>query len=627
MALAVPKGRAMDNEIIDISQAIVPIPVREPGDDADQIELDDAAGAAMFKDYNWTEPEARQLSTEPPEARRLRSVPPMPTGMKDALAEADARIRESRLPIKIRPEEYEVTAEAVAALAAHPNIYQRAGMLVQVVRDPAPASSFVRPPGAPRIVMLGTAATRERMTETANWLTWSTPAKQWLPVHPPDWAVAQVHGRGHWPGILPLEAVIETPILRPDGTILDTAGYDASTGILYEPTGTFPSVSDSPSRDDARNAAAALLGIVEDFPFETPAHRAAWLAAILTPFARFAFRGPSPLFLIDANTRGAGKSLLADIIGTIALGRPMARMSKPEKEEEWPKKITSIALCGDPMILIDNVNGMLGGATLDTVLTGTEWTDRVLGTNQMVRLPLLATWYATGNNVALGGDTLRRTLHIRLQTAMEHPETRAGFQHPRILAWIATERPRLVFAALMVLRAFCVAGRPGGLRPWGSFDGWSDMVRGAVVFAGLPDPVLATEALREQSDAEMGALKDLLMGLREMNPGTAGLTVREIIGRLENSSQSFARMRNALDELAPQKGGKYDARAVGRALRRYRERVVDVEGFRLALRQTRLNRDGVAQWGVFETTPAETTPETTPAETTPAEATSSPEHH
>ncbi len=42
---------------------------------------------------------------------------------------------------------------------------------------------------------------------------------------------------------------------------------------------------------------------------------------------------------------------------------------------------------------------------------------------------------------------------------------------------------------LTILGAYVQAGRPSmNLRHWGSFEGWSDLVRGAVVFAGLPDP-------------------------------------------------------------------------------------------------------------------------------------------
>ncbi len=46
-------------------------------------------------------------------------------------------------------------------------------------------------------------------------------------------------------------------------------------------------------------------------------------------------------------------------------------------------------------------------------------------------------------------------------------------------------------AALTILRAFHVAGRPDQrISPWGSFTAWSKLVRGALVWAGLPDPII-----------------------------------------------------------------------------------------------------------------------------------------
>ena len=50
-----------------------------------------------------------------------------------------------------------------------------------------------------------------------------------------------------------------------------------------------------------RVAAIALSDVVCDFPFKSDAHRSAWIASLLTPLARYAFTGPAPLFLMDAN--------------------------------------------------------------------------------------------------------------------------------------------------------------------------------------------------------------------------------------------------------------------------------------------------------------------------------------
>ena len=91
--------------------------------------------------------------------------------------------------------------------------------------------------------------------------------------------------------------------------------------------------------------------MVSDFPFASDMHRAAWLAALLTPLARPAFDGPAPLFLVDANVRAAGKGLSLEVISRIVTGNPFPVISYPvnpnDGEEELRKKITSFLLYGD----------------------------------------------------------------------------------------------------------------------------------------------------------------------------------------------------------------------------------------------------------------------------------------
>ena len=191
--------------------------------------------------------------------------------------------------------------------------------------------------------------------------------------------------------------------------MLQTAGYDPATAIVYRPLIDFPRIPDAPTRDQAVAAVAALVEVVQDFPYATEAHRAGWVAALLTTLSRYAFPGPAPLFLFDANLRGCGKSLQTDAVAVITTGRPMARMSLPRDDDETRKRITAIALAGEPLVLIDNINGTLGNASLDAALTATSWSDRILGETTMASgIPLYSTWFATGNNVAIAADTARR---------------------------------------------------------------------------------------------------------------------------------------------------------------------------------------------------------------------------
>lgn len=540
----------------------------------------------------------------------LRVVPPA-SPLDKSISELEAENDKLRPVVHISTDEHRVTEKAIRALAAEPSVYQRSGRLVHVVRDESKLAGLIRPPNAPRIVAMPSGALRQKLVSAAKWMKHSKQEAMYVPAHPPDWAVQQVADAGEWPGIRPLEAVVETPVIRPDGSVIALRGYDNATGILFEPTATFLPVLDSVDRVAAVAAVNELLDVVKDFPFASPAHRSAWLAGALSPFARYAYSGPTPLFLFDANTRGAGKTLLADTVAMIASGRRMGRMVKPEREEEWTKKVTSLAMAGDSLVLLDNVVGTLGGATLDTVLTGTEWSDRMLGGNEMVRLPLLAIWYATGNNVVLNGDTIRRTCHIRIESPYEKPELREEFEHKDILEWIRRERPRLVRAALTVLRAYCLAGRPDqNLPSWGSFEGWSRIVRHALVWAGQPDPGLTRRELASSSDTEARALTDLLEGLVELGAIAPheGFTVRAILEKLDDDAEecrrfdrqpNFKRLRDALAELAPPAAGKgFDAKRVGASIRRFKGRIIDGA----CLDQGGNDRNGVARWVVRRVT-------------------------
>ena len=347
--------------------------------------------------------------------------------------------------------------------------------------------------------------------------------------------------------------------------------------------------------------------MVEDFPFASDVDRSAWLASLLTPLARHAFDGPAPLFAVSANIRGAGKTRLVRIASEIISGREpnlFGQLSGDEAEER--KRITALAMGGDPLVLIDNVSGAFGGPMLDAALTSTFWSDRILGVSSNARLPLACTWYATGNNLTFrtGSDTSRRTCLIRLDSD-EAPEERTGFTHADIIGHVQEHRRDLLGAALVVLRAWlfaCAHGAkmPHHAKPWGSFEAWSKVVRGAVLYAGLPDPGEARGSQDEQADAEVEAIGSLLDGVREIVHNLApdkGLTSAEIShaltrDALQGGSPRWEKLRSALEELHTGRALPFSTKAIAYLFRRLRGR--PVHGYRLAAWML----EGAQYWGV-----------------------------
>ncbi|MBV5269319.1 MAG: hypothetical protein JZU55_04595, partial [Afipia sp.] len=178
------------------------------------------------------------------------------------------------------------------------------------------------------------------------------------------------------------------------------------------------------------------------------------------------------------------------------------------------KRLFSVLLQNDPILLIDNVKRPIEGDALCTILTQSSWQSRILGENRKVAVPTNALFLASGNNLTFKGDMTTRALLCRMDARIERPETRRF--NVDLKAAIPKRRPELVAAALTVLRAFVVAGRPGldTLTPFGRFEEWSDLVRGALVWLGEPDPC-KTRNFIAVDDPERNDLEQLLAALQD----------------------------------------------------------------------------------------------------------------
>ena len=513
------------------------------------------------------------------------------------------RKKDTRPAIVITPNEGSVVAKATAALVTNQEsagVFARGGQLVRVLCDAdaaALARLIRREPGAPRIEVLPVPWVEVLLANVARWLI--PREDKWTHAFPPNFAVRAIATAGRWDGMRNLAGVVQTPVLRADGTVLVQPGFDEKTGLMYLPADAIPPIPANPSIDDARRALAMLLDVVADFPFELDVHKAVWLVALLTPFARWAFDGPVPLFLIEATTRGTGKTLLAHVIGIITTGRMLACMTLPEDEDERRKRITALALAGDRIILVDNVDGVLGGAALNAALTSTTWMDRILGASKTTgALPLYAIWVVTGNNASLGTDTVRRTMPIRLASQMENPEERTGFAHPELTAWVREQRGQFVTAALTILAAYWAAGCPRQEIPaMGSYEEWS-ILRHLCVWLGLADPLLAQREASSRSDSDAGELRGILAGVEDL-VGREWWTASGILKMLEQSDPPVepdrgATLRSTLIEYCPGPGGELPKpkRFAGR-LRHYLGRV---QGGRYLASQP--GSGGVAKWRV-----------------------------
>jgi hypothetical protein len=477
-----------------------------------------------------------------------------------------------------------VNDQVIQELAKRDDIFDHNGSLAVIVDEQVDGEQSRK-----TIQHLSLATLREIISETCRFFTWEktkegedVPAFQRIP----KWCYEAVLARGSWTGIRPIRGIVSCPVLRADGSILQTQGYDNDSGLYVDLTEAFPDITSDPTSEAVQQAVAALFDVVSDFPFKDSASRSGWLASLFTPLAREAYRGcTGPLFTFDANIRGSGKTLLADINSLIVTGREATRLTAPQNDEEARKRITALVNDSDRIVLIDNITGRFGCASLDAALTGTVWKDRRLGHTELIEAPLRMTWYASGNNVILAADTARRVCHIRLESPLENPEDRSGFKYADIRKHVRQNRPALLAAALTIVRGYIATGRPDQhLKPWGSFEGWSDLVRASIVWCGLSDPGETRTELRLTSDSEAGSLRQMLAAVAHVDQDQHGLRTSDMLKIANARDNAYAAddvemMREAIEMFCGRSIVKASAQHLGNQLSHFRNRVVDQMAF------------------------------------------------
>ena len=450
-----------------------------------------------------------------------------------------------------------------------------------------------------RILEVGEHALLEAMTVAADWERYDARKRKCTAIDAPmGVARAYLQRIGRWK--LPvLAGIIDAPTLRPDGSILSSPGYDQETGLLLVTDGTaFPSVPDQPTKVEAIAALRVLSTLVANFPFVDAASQAVALSAILTACIRSSLPA-APMHAFSAPTAGSGKSKLVDIASVIATGREAGVISQGRTEEELEKRLGALLLASDRVIAIDNCEAPLGGEFLCCALTQSVVRARILGRSEAPELPSDAFITATGNNLILAGDLARRAVLCRLDPKEERPELRRFHSDP--VAIVKADRGRYLVAALTVLRAFHVAKRPVRPDPLGSYEVWSDWVRGALIWLGEDDPVATMEGVRK-SDPKLDALTAVLEQWDWVGYGP--VSVRDVIDvatKQVSPSTMYARpeflypdLREASLAVAGE-GGAINSKRLGKWLAGNQDRIV--QGRRLIRAGV---SGGIARWRMEE---------------------------
>lgn len=482
---------------------------------------------------------------------------------------------DGRMMVEWSDNEQTVIEMTLPALKSIDNLFQRGDQIVETVTGPHPIAKHTR---TVRVEPISLAKLRALVSGRVAYYRDSDRGE--IPVRITNTIASQIHTWRQYPDVRELYSVCEFPFLRPDGTICQENGYDESTATFLE-TNLNVSVKDAPSHKDASDARDRLLSLVREFEFHhgddgNSSSVSAWLAGLLTLFARPAIRGCVPLFIFEASIQGAGKTRLVDVITTIAFGRTIPRNSWPTREEEVAKSLTAIAMSGVPAVLFDNVKTLLGGPSLEAFVTSETWKSRILGeSRETSELPIRQTLFATGNNASFTLDIARRSCFVRLEPNHEDPSSRS-FEIPDLLRHVEKNRDQLASDVLTILRGYWQSGMDSEMPAWGGFEDWSNLVRGALIWLGMPDPYDGTKAAKSEANSH-DLLPDLIAALDECGMGDdKQLSSRELIARSQESKDGiflYPSLRDVLDSGCH--GRKLNSKLVGQFLKRFEGRIYE----------------------------------------------------
>ncbi len=492
--------------------------------------------------------------------------------VRDLLRFLDVAVSDARMKPKIlvvSGEIHRIVDRAEFELARTGRHYQRGCQIVTVVTDPGTRETLVQDVSQPALV--------RALAGVATWERFDGRSEQWVRTDPPARHAGVLFDSSGYPHLPVLAGLTRQPYLRPDGSLMTTAGYDSASGMFGVFNPRQFSIPDRPTRKQAEAALAALDELLAEFSFPRESDRAAALAAVLTAAVRPSLPH-APMFHARAHSVGSGKSYLCALISAFATPQRGTPTTFPADDEECRKLLLAELLRAPAVIEFDNLTGdLVAHKSLCTALTSENISGRILGVSKTATVGTRALFLSSGNNVGPVQDMTRRCITIHLDPACEVPAART-FKRPDLVRDVLGDRGRYVSAALTIVRAWIVDGRPQtACKSLAGFGEWSDLCRQPLLWLGLADPTESVfEAMAEDPDRET---LDRLLTAWQAVFGRAPAMVREAVRiSSEFGADANVELSEVLRDIADERGA-INRKRLGRWIKRHAGRIVNGRRF------------------------------------------------
>jgi len=485
------------------------------------------------------------------------------------LLEIEPSMARMKPTIRVIPGEMNRVVDAAEReLAQLQRYYQRGGLIVTVVTDPGTRET--------RVMDIGQQALVRALASTATWERFDARSRNWLGTDPPARHAAVLFDSCSYPHLPLLIGLARQPYLRPDGSLMNVAGYDQSSGMFGAFDAREFNVPEAPTRQQADAALELLKNLLAEFSFFDDSDLAATLAAMLTAAIRPSLPH-APMFHIRAHSVGSGKSYLCELITAFATPQRGTPTTLPSDDEECRKMLLAGLLRAPAVMEFDNLTGdLLAHKSLCTVLSSEFMSGRILGVSKTTTVNTRVLFLSSGNNVGPVHDMTRRCLTIRLDPGCETPAARS-FKRPELVRDVLSERGLYVSAALTIVRAWITANRPKTTcKSLAGYADWSELCRQPLLWLGCADPAVSVfEAMSD--DPDRGTLDRLLTSWQRVFGKTPAM-VRDAVKQASVFKEEHQELGEVLREIAGERG-EINRRKLGWWIRRNSGRIVNGRRF------------------------------------------------
>jgi hypothetical protein len=291
-----------------------------------------------------------------------------------------------------------------------------------------------------------------------------------------------------------------------------------------------------------------LYSLYSEFCFKDEQDKTNAIAGLITPFTRGlynSFSTRTPLICYMANRERAGKDFCAGITGITYEGQaleepPIANSERlTNTNDEVRKKITAAMIQGRKRFHSSNNKGYINNAVLESVITATHWSDRILGKSEIASFDNELDFSLSANiETTLTPDLANRSIYVNLFLDIENPNDRE-FQRPNLHQWVKENRGLVLSSLYALIRNWVKKGKPKSSVPFASFPAWAEVCGGIMEAAKMGNPCKrSNNAFGITVDSETDDMKQLFEFIFEEHPDEF-LTKKDIVEKLKDSDESM----------------------------------------------------------------------------------------